>query len=82
MTTILYSAPSRQKQYYSGTDAPVLLSLYGPEGKLLSDKPLPLENSSNNFERGREDIFMLEVPAAKDCGLPLSKVRYLGADAC
>ena len=69
---------SIHKQDSAGTDAPVLISLYGPEGKQLNDKPIPLENSSNNFERGREDIFMVEVPTAKDCGLPLTKVSHLG----
>jgi hypothetical protein len=59
---------------FAGTDAPVLLTVCGPDGKVLMGQPFSLENSANNFERGRTDVFTFEVPRAKDCGFPLSRV--------
>lgn len=54
-----------------------MLSLWGPGGALLSGAAITLENSANNFERSREDVFSLEFPMSQDCGDPLSKVGFL-----
>lgn len=48
--------------------------LEGPGG-LLGWAEQALDNSSNNFERGQTDVFFLQVPFDRDCGVPISKVR-------
>lgn len=52
----------------AGTDANVFIQFYGPDGK---SEEIPLDNRSNNFERGQEDVFKIE---AEDVG-PIYKVR-------
>lgn len=42
----------------AGTDADVLLTLYGDKG---DSGPLSLESSANNFERGQVDTFFVKV---------------------
>jgi hypothetical protein len=47
----------------AGTDANVFITLYGEHnGRPLNSGPLPLENSANNWERGRADT--LSITAA------------------
>lgn len=43
----------------AGTDANVFLILYGATG--LDSGSLKLDTSKNNFERGQEDVFMVQV---------------------
>ena len=43
----------------AGTDANVYLIIYGATGR--DSGRLPLENSKNNFERGQEDTFTVQV---------------------
>jgi len=52
----------------AGTDANVFVQFYGQDGK---SEEYFLDNKSNNFERGQEDVFKIE---ADDVG-PLYKVR-------
>ncbi|KAM3939741.1 lipoxygenase homology domain-containing protein 1 [Leptodactylus fuscus] len=52
----------------AGTDANILLQIYGEKGK--SDE-MKLDNNSDNFETGQLDKFMIELP---DLGL-LYKIR-------
>eukprot|EP00983_Pelagomonas_calceolata_P121534 1160808-Pelagomonas_calceolata.AAC.14 len=47
----------------AGTDAQVFVVLTGSKGKSMDMK---LENSPDNFERGRTDAFMLEIPDLGD----------------
>lgn len=44
----------------AGTDANVSIKLAGTNGKETGLQRL--ENSKNNFERGAEDVFFLELP--------------------
>jgi len=48
----------------AGTDANVFCVIYGPRG---STEELRLDNSKNNFERGREDVFRVR---GRDVGVP------------
>lgn len=57
----------------AGTDATVSLSLKGSEG-IFGGKPCKLEDSNDNFERGKEDIFVLESSEA--FGKVLEEVIY------
>jgi hypothetical protein len=43
----------------AGTDANVYIILLGATGR--DSGKLPLENSKNNFERGKKDIFVVQV---------------------
>lgn len=52
----------------AGTDANVFVQFYGQDGK---SEEYFLDNKSDNFERGQEDVFKIE---ADDVG-PLFKVR-------
>lgn len=47
--------------------------IWGPNGMVGGSEHL-LDNSKNNFERGKTDTFVLEVPKEKDCGTPVQKV--------
>ena len=53
---------------YTGTDANVILTLYGEKGK--SDE-FKLRNKTDNFERGKLDKFKVE---SEDIGI-LTKIR-------
>uniref|UniRef100_A0A7S3VHN2 PLAT domain-containing protein n=1 Tax=Dunaliella tertiolecta TaxID=3047 RepID=A0A7S3VHN2_DUNTE len=45
----------------AGTDANVFLTLFGEfNGLITKTKPMKLENSTNNFERGQNDVFEVE----------------------
>ncbi|KAF6256823.1 hypothetical protein COO60DRAFT_1640423 [Scenedesmus sp. NREL 46B-D3] len=44
----------------AGTDARVFIKLEGQSGK--DSGPLRLENSKNNFERGAQDVFHVDLP--------------------
>ncbi|KAF5837533.1 hypothetical protein DUNSADRAFT_4226 [Dunaliella salina] len=45
----------------AGTDANVFLTLFGEfNGQITKTKPIKLENSTNNFERGQNDVFEVE----------------------
>eukprot|EP00798_Chlamydomonas_sp_ICE-L_P018431 gene18431-24907_t len=58
----------------------------GPNG-MLNGAEIYLDNSKNNFEKGRTDVFNLDFPPEKDCGTPVQKIvlemgstMTLGAD--
>jgi len=42
----------------AGTDSDVFITLYGPKG---DSGERALESSANDFERGKQDVFMLTV---------------------
>jgi len=52
----------------AGTDSNVFIQIYGADGKT---EEIPLDNRTDNFERGKEDVFKIE---ADDVG-PIYKVR-------
>ena len=62
----------------AGTDAAVALEVEGPGGR-LGGGPLELASAKDNFERGAEDVFHVEVPAAQDCG-PLAEVTRVAVE--
>jgi hypothetical protein len=51
----------------AGTDANVFLILYGAGG--LDSGSLKLDTSKNNFERGQEDVFMVQVGVGEKDGV-------------
>lgn len=59
--------------YCAGTDAPVRIQIWGPNG-MLGGSEMPLNNSNNDFERSAVDTFVFDIPKEKDCGTPLQKV--------
>lgn len=59
----------------AGTDAKVWVRVWGPNG-MLNGAEISLDNSKNNFERNALDQFFFEFPQDKDCGTPISKVRW------
>ena len=62
----------------AGTDAAVALEVEGPGGR-LGGGPLELASAKDNFERGAENVFHVEVPAAQDCG-PLAEVTRVAVE--
>ncbi len=52
----------------AGTDSNVFIQIYGADGKT---EEVPVNNRTDNFERGKEDVFKIE---ADDVG-PIYKVR-------
>lgn len=65
---------------FAGTGSPVLLSLCGPGGKELGGGPVTLEPTSGGFKRDASAVCTVEVPAAQDCGHPLTSARvFLGS---
>ncbi|KAJ9526209.1 hypothetical protein QJQ45_009677 [Haematococcus lacustris] len=58
----------------AGTDAPVFIQVWGPQG-MLGGSEQHLDNSRDNFEAGRTDTFLLDIPRDKDCGTPITRVR-------
>ncbi|GFH12272.1 uncharacterized protein HaLaN_07922, partial [Haematococcus lacustris] len=57
----------------AGTDAPVFIQVWGPQG-LLGGSEQHLDNSRDNFEAGRTDTFLLDIPRDKDCGTPITRL--------
>ncbi|XP_022094211.1 lipoxygenase homology domain-containing protein 1-like isoform X2 [Acanthaster planci] len=53
----------------AGTDSNVFVTIFGESGEDSGERKLT--NSKNNFERGREDVFVLEAAALG----PLEKIR-------
>ncbi|XP_071795423.1 lipoxygenase homology domain-containing protein 1-like [Asterias amurensis] len=53
----------------AGTDANVFVTMFGESGEDSGERKLT--NSKNNFERGREDVFVIDTPALG----PLEKIR-------
>lgn len=50
-----------------------LLQVKGPLG-VLTGGSIELSNGTNCFETAQLDNFMLQVPAGKDCGSPITQV--------
>ncbi|MEV8435265.1 PLAT/LH2 domain-containing protein [Streptomyces sp. HUAS 31] len=53
---------------YAGTDANVYITLYGqdPQGQPMNSGERLLDNSEDNFEKGKTDIFNLETSPLGD----------------
>jgi hypothetical protein len=59
---------------FAGTSSPVMISLFGPDGKQLQDAAIQLKPARGGFTRNSLAFSTFQVPASADCGHPLSRV--------